>query len=451
MMVNIERCENYEKSLIDRAMLSWGNLFSNVIHPGDVVILKPNWIAESHKYKKDEWEQVITHPLIISSVLGMVLKNLKGQGRVIITDGPMTGSSWKKLMEIMNPSYWVAMGRRANVNVTILDLRDDEWSIKGDLIVKRRKMKGDPLGSVICNLGYNSEFLGKKVGKYGFFGADYNQKETNQVHSNENHYYKVSRSVIEADVFINLPKLKTHKKAGITCSLKNLVGINTYKNWLPHHTGGSPSEGGDQFPEKNLRNFAEGSLTRMLYDFLANKPQLSKFFIPVKRAGKIVFGDTRDTIRSGSWYGNDTLWRMVLDLNKILLYANSDGRFREDTLGSRKRYISIVDAVISGEGNGPDAPDKKDTGLIMFGTDPVSVDAVCAKMMGFDWEKIPIIKNAFSIRNYSICEGGYDSIFVKSSIEQFNKPLRRIVEKDVFHFLPSVGWKGHIECRANHS
>ncbi len=443
----MEKCHSYSKPEIESVIFPWAKSFEEIIRPGDVVVLKPNWISEAHKYRDGEWLQVVTHPLVIESVLKLVLKVLKGKGRVIITDGPMTGSSWKKIMGIMDSSRWIDLGREANIDVSVLDLRDDEWTIKGDLIVDRKKLPGDPLGSVVCNLSSNSELVGKDTGKHGFFGADYNQKETNEAHSNGNHFYKVSRSVLEADVFINLPKLKTHKKAGITCSLKNLVGINTYKNWLPHHTSGTPSEGGDQFPEKNLRSFAEGSFTRIFYDFFATKPHITKFFIPLKKLGKIIFGDTRKTIRSGSWHGNDTLWRMVLDLNKILFYANSDGSFREDVPGSRKRYISIVDAVISGEGNGPDAPDKRDTGLIIFGTDPVSVDCVCAKVMGFDWEKLPIIKNSFAIKKYSFGCHDYENICVESSIEKFNKRICEIKEQDAFSFQPPVGWIGQIELQ----
>ena len=50
-----------------------------------------------------------------------------------------------------------------------------------------------------------------------------------------------------ADVVINLPKLKTHKKTGVTISLKNMVGINGYRNCLPHHTIGTPDASGDEF------------------------------------------------------------------------------------------------------------------------------------------------------------------------------------------------------------
>ena len=52
------------------------------------------------------------------------------------------------------------------------------------------------------------------------------------------HRYLVARELIEADVVFNVPKLKTHKKAGVTGALKNLVGINGHKAYLPHHRKG---------------------------------------------------------------------------------------------------------------------------------------------------------------------------------------------------------------------
>jgi uncharacterized protein (DUF362 family) len=395
--------------------------------------------------KKNVWEQVITHPLVIEAVLVIVLKCLQQSGKVIITDGPETSTSWSKLMKIVNPARFENRCREANVNFSIIDLREDEWTKSGGMIVKRRKLTGDPLGSVICNLGKFSEFVGKEQGKYGFFGADYNQEETNAAHSNGNHIYKVSRSVIEADVFINLPKLKTHKKSGITCSLKNLVGINTYKNYLPHHTCGVPSEGGDQFPEGNVKSISERTCTKFVYDFLSTKPHLAKYFIPARIFAKYIFGDTKDTIRSGSWHGNDTLWRMVLDLNKILLYGSWDGSLRNDRPTSKKRYLTIVDAVVSGEGNGPLAPDRKETGLLLLGTDPVSVDATCAKIMGFDRERVPIIKKAFEVKDYPLCDYQPESIGIHSSIEKFNKLLINVKRDDVFTFKPPLGWEDYVE------
>lgn len=48
------------------------------------------------------------------------------------------------------------------------------------------------------------------------------------------HYY-ISRPVYDADVFINLPVIKTHKFAHYSCALKNLVGI-THPRYRPSVT-----------------------------------------------------------------------------------------------------------------------------------------------------------------------------------------------------------------------
>ena len=60
--------------------------------------------------------------------------------------------------------------------------------------------------------------------------------------------YLLSETVLSADLVVNLPKLKTHKKTGVTLALKNMVGINGDKNLLPHHSVGSIAAGGDEYP-----------------------------------------------------------------------------------------------------------------------------------------------------------------------------------------------------------
>ena len=448
MKVFIEACRDYNIEAIDSVLIKWQPVFDDIIHKGDTVVIKPNWLAQSNKYNEDEWESVITHPNIITGVLKMVLGCLGNEGKVVLTDAPQTNSCWDEIMRKMDPELWIRMGRKEGIDVQIIDLRDHEWTTKGDVIIHRKELQGNPLGSTECNLGDYSEFANHKVSKRGYYGADYNKEETNQVHSDGNHRYKVSRAVLEADVFINLPKMKTHKKAGITCSLKNLVGINTYKNWLPHYNEGTPDEGGDQFPQSTLKTKAEVVLLDKFMSYLSSHPKLGRWFIPIKKFGKGVFGDTRNTIRSGGWYGNDTVWRMVIDLNKILFYSNPDGSLRQDDLKERKKYLSIVDAIISGEGNGPEAPDPKHTGLLVMGTDPVSVDGVCAKIMGFDWQKIPSVKNAFLIEKYRICDFSYSDIIIISSDRRFNKKLEDISASETFHFKPHFGWANHIECKA---
>jgi len=443
--VFIEHCPTYAVAAIDEILAQWDHLFRDTIRPGQTVVLKPNWISHAHKYKPKEWQSVITHPAVITSVLKIVLRHLRREGRVVIADGPQTDSSWQKIMHRMNPKLWLEMGSSHGIHVTLLDLRDDEWVVRAGVNVLRRKLPGDPLGSTVCELNEFSEFNTHKPSKRGYYGADYNTVETNLAHSHDHHRYKVAKSVISADVFINLPKMKTHKKAGITCSLKNLVGINTYKNWLPHHNEGTPDEGGDQFPESTLKKKVERVLSAKFKTYLYRHRAMGRFFIPLKILGKVLFGDTRSVIRSGNWYGNETIWRMILDLNKVLLYANPDGTLRINDFTSCKKYLSIVDGIVAGEGNGPEAPDPKHTGLLIAGSNPVAVDAVCAKLMGFDWQKIPAIKSAFNIRHYPICSFSYHDIVAISSNPELHMNLEDIPPRATFQFRPHFGWVGHIE------
>src|SRR5205823_2979539 len=135
MDVLIEPCSAYDSSRMDSILAQWDPLFANNIQPGSLVVLKPNWIAPSNKYNPHEWESVITHPALITSVLRAILKHLAGTGRVVITDGPQTQSSWQEIMARMTPQLWIQMGQRAGVQVDILDLREHEWRTHRDIIV----------------------------------------------------------------------------------------------------------------------------------------------------------------------------------------------------------------------------------------------------------------------------------------------------------------------------
>jgi uncharacterized protein (DUF362 family) len=84
----------------------------------------------------------------------------------------------------------------------------------------------------------------------------------------------------------------------------------------------------------------------------------------------------------------------------LLLYGNPDGTFRAPEASHRKRYLTIVDGVIAGEGNGPEAPDPLAAGLILAGTNPLSVDCVAARIMGFDYSRIPSVVNGFQTRHF---------------------------------------------------
>lgn len=414
-----------------------------IVQPSDTVLLKPNFVQESRN-QDDDWDYVITHPVVISAVIELLCSILKGNGKIILADAPMTGSSFKKILEHLPSNEWKTYCKQYNVSFKILDLRDEEWEMASNgIILKRKKQQGDPSGKVLSNLyGKNSEFYNKPVTKQKLYGADYDIKETNAAHNGTDNFYSVSRTVIEADVFINLPKLKTHKKAGLTCCLKNLVGINTNKNLLPHHTIGTPKEGGDQYESNSSGTAIESHMTMVAKNMVIKFKFLSPLLIPLKKLAILVWGDNKNKARSGCWYGNDTLWRTILDLNKVMFYSNNDGSIRDDIPENRKRYIGIVDGIYAGQGDGPLEPDILKAGILICGINPVAIDCVAAKIMHFDYKKIPQLFNAFKIKKYKLIDETYAQINCIYNNETIK--LDKFSYKNL-SWKVARGWIGHIE------
>jgi hypothetical protein len=173
--------------------------------------------------------------------------------------------------------------------------------------------------------------------------------------------------------------------------------------------------------------------------WLKNRPAMSRLFVPVKKVGRWVFGDTQNVVRSGNWHGNDTCWRMVLDLNKCLFYFNGLGAPREKPL----RYLAVVDGIIGGEGNGPMSPDPKPAGVILAGTHPAAVDCAAATLMGFDWRKIRLLRQCFELREKNFVPFQAEAIRVVSANAAWAGPLDTMT--GTFDFRPHFGWTGAIE------
>lgn len=418
------------------------NLPTDFVRPGDRVVLKPNWVKEHDERRPgpDQWEHVVTHPIVIEAVCRWVARKLKGSGSITICDAPQTDSSFKKLRDYCRLDAMVERCAREfpSIRISLLDLRPEEWHAIDGVVVSKHQQEGDPLGSTKVSLNDASEFV-KFHGQGKLYGASFDMAETNAKHTGNLHEYMLCRTPMDADVLINLPKLKTHKKVGITCALKNLVGINANKNWLPHHTEGTPDDGGDQFPRATTKARLEHAWMGRAKRWLKNSPALSTLFVPLKKAGRLYFGDTQKVVRSGNWHGNDTCWRMVLDLNKCLFFFSGAGQARKQPM----RYLAVVDGIIGGEGNGPMAPDAKPAGVILAGTNPAAVDMVAATVMGFDWTKIRLLKNAFAIREKSFVPFTAAEIRVSSNNPEWNGALDEM--RGVLDFKPHFGWAGEIE------
>ena len=119
--------------------------------------------------------------------------------------------------------------------------------------------------------------------------------------------------LLQSDVIVSMPKLKTHHWAGMTASMKNLFGV------VPGAVYGWP---------KNLLHF-------------------------------------RGVEQS------------IIDLTATI-----------------KPQLTIVDAVVAMEGDGPVMGRPRPMGLVAMGTDLVAVDATCARIIGLDPRKMPYLSVA---------------------------------------------------------
>ncbi len=413
------------------------------VHPGDRVVVKPNWVKQNDERHPGpgHWEHIVTHPSVVEAVVRWAAEQLCGEGSVTICDAPLTDSSFAKLREYCSLDAMLARCRRdfPGVHIDILDLRPEEWLTRDGVTVATTKLPGDPAGGTLVRLDDASELAGYP-GCGRLYGANYDIAETNRHHTGDRHEYLLCRTPMDADVFINVPKLKTHRKVGVTCALKNLVGVNEDKNWLPHHTEGTPATGGDQFPADTARARLEHAWMGAVKARLRHHLALSRAFVPAKAVGRLFFGGSLQVVRSGNWYGNDTCWRMVHDLNKCFFHFDGSGVRRT----APRRYLAVVDGIIAGEGSGPIAADPIDCGVVIAGTHPVAVDCTAATLMGFVWERVPLLHQAFMLEGLGYVPFAAQDIRVVSDNADWHGPLAGMT--GTFHFRPHFGWVGAIEA-----
>jgi uncharacterized protein (DUF362 family) len=421
---------------------NWNPLLG-IVRPGDRVLIKPNWVSHKHDLD-DSWEQIITHGSVIRPIIDYVQVALAGHGTICLADGPMLASDFAEICRrtgiIEIKKFYDAI--TGAVRIELLDLRSMLFETQDAVVIKRHALAGDPRGSVKVDLGRYSMFYEYR-GEGRYYGADYDTQEVNLHHRGEIQEYLLSRTAMVADVIIDVPKLKSHHKVGVTLALKGVVGLNCGRNWLPHRTQGTPQQGGDQFSTSGFRQRAESAIVRGFEQASLQFPKtVPKVFRLAKRLGKHIFGESHSTIRGGGWYGNDTLWRMVHDINRALMYADATGVLQHDV---SKRRLCIVDGIVAGEGMGPTAADPLSCGLILGGCNPVAVDVIGAELIGFNYLQMPMLAKAFERHALPLIAFGADEIAITSNVDKWCGRLADLRMANPFTFAAPLGWENYVE------
>lgn len=360
-LVAIAQADSYRPYKINRALdvifrslgMNPDNPFEGYILPGQRVFIKPNWVASHWRKSCDHTDYlycIITHSNVIEAVADRVAKALNGKGEIIIADNPSIDADFEELMDFTGIRR---LECKYDVPCHIYDLRPlvckdlKDYGKKGKMV----RQQGDPNGEVEVNLGRNS--LLHDVDSTLFRGVFDERDETVAAHTGDIQLYTFSGSLYDSDVYISIPKLKTHQKVGATLNLKGIVGAMTNKNQLVHWRVGSPETGGDEYPDRESWERAQHAVVT----------------------------------HRGSHPGNDTIWRMVVDLYKSLLTKE-------------RKYFTIIDGIMAGEGQGPFCATSKHANVLLGGFDFLLTDITAARYMGFDPMKIKYLE--YFIREWNI-------------------------------------------------
>lgn len=345
------------------------------------ILLKPNWVK--HSVELSDEICLRTNDDFLISLLEVVLKFEPES--VLIGDAPIQGCIWEKVVTEDLISRIKVLSESYKIPIRIKDFRRVTFNPEKNNPEKDRNPLSD---YIIFDLGKQSylEPITDKE-KNLFRVTNYNPDRLAESHSPGVHKYCITKELFDADIIISIPKVKTHQKTAITAALKNLVGLNGDKDYLPHHKFGGVENGGDCYPNKNILRYC----SELAIDFANRRQGKLLYWIGLKLSSVLwrLSRPTNEHYLSAGWHGNDTTWRMVLDLNKIVEYGNRDGTISNEPV---RQLISICDGIIGGQGDGPLKPSPLALGIISITNNSGINDMAMAELMRFESKSIPMLK-----------------------------------------------------------
>lgn len=420
------------------------NPLGEYICQGNTVLLKPNLVNHRNPQENDfqkGLDCMITHPSIVRVLFDYVYIALKGKGEIIIADAPVQDCDFEELLRKSGYKELFQFFKEQetdDLKINIADLREiilyKDNGRQRQCENKDKRYKG-----IVVDLKEESYFNEIKD-KNRLRVTNYASKDTVLHHKKGKNEYSISEAFLKADVVFNIVKPKTHRIAGYTAALKNMIGVNTRKEYLPHHQKGRKEAGGDEYTGSyrllkfmnswgnDIKNWG----LKYQYNWVSDTADNFS-----RKVGKELDGKEKNRKKFGMWYGNDTIWRTILDINRIVYYSDEKGRICRE---QQKKILHFGDMIVSGEREGPLRPAYKKVGGILFSDNPVAFDLCVVRLMGYDYKKFPTLCKAAEDRRL-ICED-INKIVLHSNNSEFDGKLTEIQKS--FCFEPSSGWKDFL-------
>ncbi len=355
------------------------------------ILLKPNWVR--HSIHKNDNICLCTNEKFIIETTKVVLKYKPKS--IIIGDAPIQGCNWNLLL---SKTFYSAIDKLSSfysVPITIKDYRRIVFDPKNNKLEQERHSLDE---YIIIDAGKRS-YMEPITNNYKKFRVtSYDPDRLFEFHNIGMHKYCITKDIFDCDTIITLPKIKTHQKSGITNALKILVGINGDKNYLPHHRVGPIERGGDCYPGYNpLRTASE-----LVLDYANRNKGKRKYKLYNSISSllwKMSLPNQEQTLTAG-WYGNDTVWRMVFDINLIALYGRKDSSIADEP---QRIIYSLCDGIIGGQGDGPLNPDPLALGIISLTNNAYLMDILVGHIFRLNIDRISMLREAKKmLSKYSI-------------------------------------------------
>ncbi len=402
------------------------------VAPGADVFILCNFVYHRRPGESDEnFLGKCTHAGVLRPLIDYLLIAVGPQGRVRFGNAPIQACDWARVLRETSADVLLRFYQALGEPVQARDLR---------LLVSSRSRTGrvrheerrNESAAVSVELGRDSFLAGLPPGSFRLLRvSDYDSRKTVAWHGEGQHTYLVNREVLDADVVVSVPKLKTHEKVGLTLALKGCVGAVASKECLAHHRRGLPSRGGDEYRQDatGLKRVASA-----LHDWVqVTDPRgvAGRFLrVPDRILRSLLHRYTSGI--GGSWSGNDTAWRMALDLARILSLAAPDGSMGERVV---RQHLVLLDGVVGGEGEGPLRPTAVRSGFVMFSDNPVLADHAAARLVGFAPDRLALLREA----GRAVPSEGWR----EARIVCFGRELKTADDLPVVRrFRPPRGWEG---------
>jgi len=409
------------------------------IKPGSRVFILCNFVL--HRSPDESIECFHTkclHASVLRAVVDYVLLALKGTGSVAFGNSPMQACDWDAVLRETGTAKMMEFYAMNGVPVNARDLRFFvlRSNSLGFVRSTERRPKDDEVAVDLGGESYFAELDCVSPPKYRVM--NYSRRRMESCHQAGSHVYVINRNLLESDVVISLPKFKTHEKVGLTCALKGFVGSVGHKDSLPHHRFGPPEKGGDEYPRDKGGILWKTSAFHDWVQMMAPDTRRGGLARVLDKVIRAVLNRWAP-IREGAWWGNDTAWRMVLDLARIATYASFSGALQDKP---QRTHLVLVDGIIGGEGGGPLFPTPVPTGLLLFSDGLLATDIAVAHLMGFDPQQMPFLREAQRSLRYSLPSPDWTT----ESMIYNGKPvaLRELSSLLQRPFNPPPGWVGHL-------